>query len=763
MPRMRVFVSAAVAAVLVSTPVGPRGATSPVTASTTCSAQICEFDLTSGAQPNYITSGPDGNLWFTEPGIHKVGVMSPDGVLLGEYAAGTTPVGITAGPDGNLWFTDFGAAGAYGQIGRITTSGAVTLFQIPDGIAASIAVAPWGITAGPDGNLWFAEANGTDPGNVNHIGRITRAGTFLSSFAVPTANSSPEGITVGSDGNIWFEEENAPNLGRVVLSGPDAGTLQEFGIGLSNTAIHPTSLTSGSDGNLWFSVGSKVMAMTPSGTIVASTDLPAGIGSGYEIATGPDGAMWLTGFENSNTITRLPLGGAPTVFTIPTASSGAIGITGGPDGNMWFAEHDANKIGRLISPAAQGSVPTVTRVSPSSSSWNGGTDVTIFGTGFNGATEVTFGGGSSAHFNVESDTVIRAVSPASAAGKQVGANIVDVRVTTSAGTSAVNLPGDRFWYRGVAVILIRGLSSKLPVPVADDEFWRPDGLVTALRADGWPAYAMLDYSYNTGSATYTCDDTAFSIADHDLPTLDSQITTYARFHPHTDFYLVGHSQGGLIALSYLTKLRLDGRHASDLVPGMDAHLASIASLDSPDGGINRIEVTMFSPVFRSLCGSMPVGSLQADLGEFAALDESTSGLPFGATASIATAILHASGPVSTNETTVGYAARDEGVRTLTVGNLNDFLYDPWRQGSISLSTQWVADAGADSGVYARVINKNSLSCSALKIIKDRILAIQCYKDNHGLVLTDGSALGAVVDVFDGRTPGTTGGLVLPPF
>jgi streptogramin lyase len=52
------------------------------------------------------------------------------------------PIGITAGPDGNLWFT----AGT--DIGRITTKGRVTGFPIPPALGG-----PQFITAGPDGNL----------------------------------------------------------------------------------------------------------------------------------------------------------------------------------------------------------------------------------------------------------------------------------------------------------------------------------------------------------------------------------------------------------------------------------------------------------------------------------------------------------------------------------------------------------------------------------------------------------------------------------
>src|SRR5207249_2283249 len=98
--------------------------------------------------------------------------------------------GITAGPDGNLWFTE----SAGNQIGRITTAGVVSEFAVPTANSSLV-----GITVGPDGNLWFSERLG------NQIGRITTAGA-ITEFPVPTANSFPTIITVGPDGNLWFTE-----------------------------------------------------------------------------------------------------------------------------------------------------------------------------------------------------------------------------------------------------------------------------------------------------------------------------------------------------------------------------------------------------------------------------------------------------------------------------------------------------------------------------------------------------------------------------
>jgi len=69
--------------------------------------------------------------------------------------------------------------------------------------------APLGITAGPDGNLWFTESNG------NRIGRITPLGVVTEFSAGITAAANPFGITAGPDGNLWFTESNGNRIGRI--------------------------------------------------------------------------------------------------------------------------------------------------------------------------------------------------------------------------------------------------------------------------------------------------------------------------------------------------------------------------------------------------------------------------------------------------------------------------------------------------------------------------------------------------------------------
>ncbi len=104
---------------------------------------------------------------------------------------------------------------------------------------------------------------------------------------------------------------------------------------------------------------------------------------------------------------------------------------------------------------AAAAVPTVTGLSTKTGITAGGTAVTIIGTGFTGATGVKFGATSVAAgaFTVINDTTITCTSPAGTAGT------VDVTVTTSGGTSAINSPADQFTYT-VAAPTVTGLDTK---------------------------------------------------------------------------------------------------------------------------------------------------------------------------------------------------------------------------------------------------------------------------------------------------------------
>jgi hypothetical protein len=88
---------------------------------------------------------------------------------------------------------------------------------------------------------------------------------------------------------------------------------------------------------------------------------------------------------------------------------------------------------------AAAAAPTVTGVNPETGPVGGGTNVTVNGSGFTGATMVQFGQVRAQNLTVTSDTQLTVTSPLAAAGT------VDVTVTTPAGTSPTAL-ADHFTY-----------------------------------------------------------------------------------------------------------------------------------------------------------------------------------------------------------------------------------------------------------------------------------------------------------------------------
>jgi streptogramin lyase len=249
-------------------------------------ARTRQFSVTWSSEPQGITAGPDGNIWFTEKSGNRIGRITPTGTVT-EFAVPTAhgyPDDITTGPDGNLWFTE----GNVNKIGRITPTGTITEFTLPSAYGD-----PYGIIAGPDGNIWFTKRN------AKKIGRITPTGT-ITEFSIPEVDSSrPEAITAGPDGNLWFTKSGPSKIGRITT----AGTITEFVVPTADSA--PWVITAGPDGNVWFTetFGNKIGRITPTGTI--------------------------------------------TEFTLPSTGSLPAGITAGPDGNIWFAEYGVNKIGEL--------------------------------------------------------------------------------------------------------------------------------------------------------------------------------------------------------------------------------------------------------------------------------------------------------------------------------------------------------------------------------------------------------------------------------
>jgi streptogramin lyase len=287
-------------------------------------SSVAEFSTT--GQPEYITIGPDGNLWFTE--FNAIGRVTGSGVVT-EFplpAGSSNPHAIAAGPDGNLWFT----LPHQNKVGRISPSGDITEVL---GITG-----PMGITAGPDGNLWITQSS-------DSIAQITTTG-IITAFPI-APESYPDAITVGADGNLWYVITVAYKGGNKIGRITTTGVYTEFNVPTWASGI--SNLTAGKDGSIWFSESwaDKIGRITSSGVVTEFkiSPIPFTIYP-WGLTTGPDGYIWFAGYY-PGVLGRVTPAGNVTYFSIPTPDSGPIGITTGPDGNIWFTEYYGQKIGRL--------------------------------------------------------------------------------------------------------------------------------------------------------------------------------------------------------------------------------------------------------------------------------------------------------------------------------------------------------------------------------------------------------------------------------
>lgn len=408
--------------------------------------------------------------------------------------------------------------------------------------------------------------------------------------------------------------------------------------------------------------------------------------------------------------------------------------------------------------------------------WHGGETVTLHGAGFGAATRVAFGGiDATSVTSVDADT-LRIVVP-SRAHPTVDVEAVPV-VVDPAGSNVV---AGVYRYRGAAVFMIRGLLSHLPEKATDwtkgegdtDTFYQPNGLAGSLLGAGWPAKSLLDYSYTGGSVDangawtpkgYLREESFPSFVSgsgSSVGRLDTEIRTYLAMHPEIDVYLVGHSQGGVVALTYLAYRRARGATDGTIVSGSSTgHLAAVATMDSPIGGLDSalavswvcglVATLAWDPALRDLCRTALDGNIAAsfpDLVDFQGIKDSASGDPWGATRMV-TALTDPASSRTVNQALARAASRSPGTAVLTIGNRKDGAIAIGTLGQ-SVSTQWLRNEAA--GPFAMILD--STTCGRFYGL-GRGLA--CAIKDHNVVMVDPAARRAVVDLFAGRVPYSSG-------
>jgi hypothetical protein len=415
-------------------------------------------------------------------------------------ASGGTPVTIIGTDFTGATAVTFGSADAVGftvdsttQITAISPAGSGTVvlaITTPDGTSSTSgfdsfsytpapAVSSVSPASGPESGGTSVAITGNDLAGATDVDfGATAAAAFTVDSATQITATSPAGsgtvhVTVttpggtsaaGSDDSFAYFGQPAvsavaPNAGptaggtSVIITGTNFGGASAVSFGLaaatSFTIDSSTQITATSPAG----TGTvDVRVVTPGGTSATSgadnfSYLVAPTVTGVTPSTGPAAggtAVTITGTDLTGA-TDVSFGGSAAIFTVDSstqisatspAGSGTVDITVTTAGGTSATSPDDQFI---FTPP-----PTVTSVSPNSGSAVGGTSVTITGTGFAGATAVSFGASAATTFTVDDSTHITATSPA-------GSGTVDVIVTTSDGTS-VTAGADHFSYVGTPTV-----------------------------------------------------------------------------------------------------------------------------------------------------------------------------------------------------------------------------------------------------------------------------------------------------------------------
>ncbi|TAK99420.1 MAG: hypothetical protein EPO08_16475 [Rhodospirillaceae bacterium] len=177
----------------------------------------------------------DGAMWFT--GGHPVNGagtfddsktisrMATDGTVT-DFKANipnySSVGGLIAGQNNDFWFIENVAVGSstsgeiyYGAIGHITASGQITEYKISD-----LDTQPFGITLGPDGNVWFIEEKTQKVGVLN---------VSDNSAIIPVHISGLYGSSQAAKNQSFLRIANTASNGSVTITLFDASSGQQVG------------------------------------------------------------------------------------------------------------------------------------------------------------------------------------------------------------------------------------------------------------------------------------------------------------------------------------------------------------------------------------------------------------------------------------------------------------------------------------------------------------------------------------------------------
>jgi virginiamycin B lyase len=290
------------------------------------------YECPVAGEPQYIAGAKDGTAWYTDNNNTVVHITTS--CVLSPYTIPTgnaNPQGITLGENGNMWFTEYNSS----KVAEVTPSGSVSEFGTLFGSDSPQMLADRG-----DGTVWYAGYGG------NHVGYVNEFNGVAGETTMPTGGSGPWDVAEAPNGYLYVSENLNDDMARLatLFQSPIPQTPVTSGSESESVVLGP-------DGNLWFTQFGldHIGVVSPtSNTQIGYYATASSSSVPVDITVGLDGALWYTESGTDRIGRMLTTGVSAGEYHTLSSNTNVKGIATGSDGAIWFCESNTSKVGRIV-------------------------------------------------------------------------------------------------------------------------------------------------------------------------------------------------------------------------------------------------------------------------------------------------------------------------------------------------------------------------------------------------------------------------------
>jgi virginiamycin B lyase len=291
-------------------------------------AEVKYFDVPQGDHPHDVAPAPDGTVWYTGQRAGVLGRLDPktsqvERIPLGN---GSAPHGVIVGPDGAAWVTD-GGLNAIVRVDPATRE--VKTWPLPKERANANLNTP---AFDGRGRIWFTGQSGI-------YGRLDPKTGEMQVWDAPKG-VGPYGITATPDGAIYYVSLAGSFLGK-----PDLDTGETTVIEPNTPGAGTRRVWSDSKGRLWVSEwnAGNLSVYDPVAKEWKSYKLPGAAPHAYAVYVADKDKVWVSDFAANAVLRFDPDTGSFESFPSDKQDAAVRQLNGRP-GEVWGAESGTDRL-----------------------------------------------------------------------------------------------------------------------------------------------------------------------------------------------------------------------------------------------------------------------------------------------------------------------------------------------------------------------------------------------------------------------------------